>query len=72
MHAAFTDTVPYGPFPVTMHYTESCGNDVFDLTANDVVLPEPGTCILALGAVLAGAYARRRRKGERDSSTEAA
>jgi hypothetical protein len=52
---------------VLMHYTQECGNDSFDL-----LLPEPGTAILALGALAAGAYARRRRKREGDGGAEAA
>ena len=70
LHNAFS-TFAYGSTPVLMHYTESCGNDVFDLTG-DVILPEPCTAVLALGAVVAGAFARRRLKGARPSGTDAA
>jgi len=51
---------------VTMHYTEDCGNDFFNLTT-----PEPGLALLALGAAVAGAYARR-RKGRLPSGPRAA
>jgi hypothetical protein len=46
---------------IDMHWTPECGNDVFDLES-DIVIPEPGTAILALGAFVAGAYARRRKR----------
>lgn len=56
---------PVGTSIVAMHYTQSCGNDFFDLesaTRPQTLVPEPGTAILALGAALAAAYARRRRR----------
>jgi hypothetical protein len=47
---------------ILMHYTQGCGNDLFDLEIPYTVVPEPCTSVLALTALLAGAYVRRRRR----------
>ncbi len=51
---------------ITMHYTMECGNDYFSLTLPRTsippsTVPEPGLAVLALGAVVAGVWARRRK-----------
>ncbi len=45
---------------IRMHYTQECGNDLFDLDMG--VVPEPGLSVLALGAFVAGAFARYRKR----------
>jgi len=49
---------------IRMHYTQECGNDVFNLD-QDIIIPEPSLSLLALGAFIAGAFARF-RKGKDD------
>jgi hypothetical protein len=55
-----------GADSILMHYTQECGNDVFDLEVVDLlppqVVPEPCTSVLALTALLAGVYVRRRKR----------
>ena len=63
-----------GTAGAVFHYTQDCGNDVFNQLVlptmspgEEIVIPEPGTAFLALGAVLAGVFARRRkRRQEKD------
>ena len=60
-----------GTTSVLMHYTETCGNDVFNLKGDVVLVPEPGTwALFGLGTVLVGACVGWRRR--RSSATSAA